>query len=122
LWNLRTGGAHAAGADESGQVHQDGALSIRYACGLAMRSWPCLRANYEGAAFCAAWRRRWARHDGNIFATAGQQGTLRFHHLRYPQVPQTHHVVGTISDLAWHRSHNLCAVASDRTVSFWIVS
>ena len=57
-----------------------------------------------------------------MFATAGQGGTLRFHHLRYPQVPQTYHLVGAIGGLAWHAGHNLCAVAADRVVQLWVVS
>ena len=92
LWNLSAPGVRLLAAEDVGEVQHDGALEFR-----------------------------WARHDPNMFVTTGRQGTLRFHHLRYPHVPQTHHVAGPTGAVAWHASQPLCAIASDRAVHFWLV-
>jgi WD40 repeat protein len=116
LWNLAAGGPRLLGADETGEVHRDGAVALRWVVSRA----PAARV--DAAADLVGARDSWARHDGGVFATAGADGTVRFHHLRYPQVPQTHHVTGSIAGVAWHPAANLCAVAADCVVSLWRVT
>jgi len=55
-----------------------------------------------------------------MFATASASGVLRFHNTQYPQVPQSSNLQLPISDLSWHHSLPLCAIACDTYLYFWI--